>query len=63
MKSGLGQKQETSEFEEHEPAFCIQVLRQRGRTLGHGASGAGVSVDERGEVVEEVTPPVGFLTH
>ena len=52
---------------EHEPAFCIQVDRHRGRTFGHGASAIGVSEpggEETGLLatgVVEATPPVGVL--
>lgn len=47
------------------PAFCIQVLKHRGRTDGQGASGTGVPGGGALTVVEaDVTPPVGpFGTH
>lgn len=58
MKSGDGQKHETSLLEEQPSpflAFWIQVERQRGRTCGQGASGI---------VAGGFCPPVGvFGTH
>lgn len=72
MKSGDGQKHEISELDEQESAFCIQVLKHRGRTSGHPASGIGVSLDDNAVVDELVArvvllrvvkPPVGFFTH
>lgn len=72
MKSGDGQKHLTSELSAQEPAFCIHVLKHRGRTDGQGASGIGVPVPGgegltvvlANEVVDEVSPPVGVLgTH
>lgn len=44
------------------PACDIQVLKHRGKTDGHGASGTGVSGGGAFTVVDwDVTPPVGVL--